>query len=87
MHLIAAHPPGRSSLAACQPGRVRFLLPSADMPASLTREDDGIYRLEVRGWLKKAELDSAQQEMLQTRAGRMYRRAWLSRAARRALVC
>lgn len=36
------------------------------MPASLIREDDGTYSLEVRGWLTKTELDRAQQEMLQT---------------------
>jgi len=34
------------------------------MPTTLVREDDGTYRLEIRGLLQKAELDGVQRELL-----------------------
>lgn len=47
----------------------RFLLPGASMPTTLVREDDRTYRLEIRGLLRKADLDRAQRDLLATLAG------------------
>jgi hypothetical protein len=38
------------------------------MPTTFTREDDGTCLLDIRGLLRKAELDRAQRELLETMA-------------------
>ena len=44
--------------------RARLLLSCIGMPTTLRREDDGICQLEIRGLLTKADLDRAQQALL-----------------------
>ena len=39
------------------------------MPTTLVREDDGTYRLEIRGLLRKADLDRVQRDLLDQMAG------------------
>ena len=65
--LIAETRTGRCAVgASAQPAC--FLLFGPRMPTTITREDDRTYRLEIRGLLKKAELDRAQRELLDTMA-------------------
>ena len=45
------------------------MLVASGMPTTLVREENGTYRLEIRGLLTKADLDRVQRELLDTMSG------------------